>query len=525
MIRPDFGKLAHGTAFGLAILVAAYSALWATACLRDPWPLEFREGAALTTTDLLLTGENPFAVAHQPSRLNVYGIGYPIAVLPFAWLLGNTFFAHRLASLLFLTVAAGLFALLLRTDGASIPAAALGSLFLFSVLVQDLSISARPDGLAFLLMLGALAAAHISQYRPLGLALCGLLSIAGFFTKPYVVVVAPLVGLYLFLFVSKSRAIAFATATGVALVVACELADRRLDCYFTNTFFVHRNFSKLLGLHLASVASNYAVEVFGLLAAAAVLVVGAARTMAHVPAARSKMVDLSANGPALRRALAPPVLYALGAGFALVAVLGGHPGNGLLYWHQLLTPMLLWVVLRRTTPVPLVALARSAVAANLALLLLQSPPLPPDHSEAWAPLDALMASGKRILAPGPLAALALSRGAPVYDNGQTEYADWGGKGNLSRSGAACMEATARFRSEIASQLERRAFDYVILLPGYGPSPTNALGAPLATPEGLHGLYRPAGKLGLPMTFNGLVVAQVWIPTESGVAEPLAAPSP
>ena len=63
-----------------------------------PVPLEYRESAVVMQTRLMLTGENPYDIAHQPLYANAYGFGYYSIVYPFARLFGPGFVVHRAVS-------------------------------------------------------------------------------------------------------------------------------------------------------------------------------------------------------------------------------------------------------------------------------------------------------------------------------------------------------------------------------------------------------------------------------------------
>src|SRR4051812_8085724 len=61
-----------------------------------PYPNTYREGALMTTTEALVRGKNPYALALQPQYTNVYGIVYPLFVWPWAKLFGISMVVHRI---------------------------------------------------------------------------------------------------------------------------------------------------------------------------------------------------------------------------------------------------------------------------------------------------------------------------------------------------------------------------------------------------------------------------------------------
>src|SRR3954471_5698719 len=82
--------------------IALFAFLWLLvlhlAMIVTDAPMEMRDGAMVATTAALLDGRNPFAIDGLMQTGNVYGIGYNLAVLPVAWLLGPGYVAHRLVS-------------------------------------------------------------------------------------------------------------------------------------------------------------------------------------------------------------------------------------------------------------------------------------------------------------------------------------------------------------------------------------------------------------------------------------------
>src|SRR5579862_6722644 len=67
-----------------------------------PYPQEWRESNASAFTQLLIAGKNPYEPALMPSYMNVYGILYHVAVIPFLWLGWPGIVTHRLVAALFL---------------------------------------------------------------------------------------------------------------------------------------------------------------------------------------------------------------------------------------------------------------------------------------------------------------------------------------------------------------------------------------------------------------------------------------
>jgi hypothetical protein len=114
-----------------------------------PYPLEYREGAILFVTDLLLEGENPYALQNMPLAMNVYGINYHLIVYPFARLWGATFLVHRAVSAVFILLSLPIFFVILRRHRAGVLYSLAAVLILYASLLYRYTPLARPDGVGF----------------------------------------------------------------------------------------------------------------------------------------------------------------------------------------------------------------------------------------------------------------------------------------------------------------------------------------------------------------------------------------
>ena len=80
-----FGKrTARILLFAGAAVSIAWAVYFSVVTILMPYQIEFREGTALVLTRILLNGENPFVFGNQPLAMTNYGVGYNLAVLPFA---------------------------------------------------------------------------------------------------------------------------------------------------------------------------------------------------------------------------------------------------------------------------------------------------------------------------------------------------------------------------------------------------------------------------------------------------------
>ena len=89
-----------------------WSVYFALVTISFPHQIFWNEGTAQVQTWFFLHGENPFILENQPFGMNNYGLGYSLAVLPFAALFGNTLLVHRSVTFAFIISSAvtGLYA-------------------------------------------------------------------------------------------------------------------------------------------------------------------------------------------------------------------------------------------------------------------------------------------------------------------------------------------------------------------------------------------------------------------------------
>ena len=196
--------------------------LWARMIL-SPAPQEMREGALVLTTLALLDGRNPYASADPLtaglSGGNLYGILYPLAVAPFALVLGPGLGTHRLVNGLALLVAAGLVWRGARRAGAARLPALLAALLSLAGWLYWVGPTVRPDGVGLALMLGGLVIAAPAPSSPRRFAAALALSLGGFAAKIYFVGGVVIVAAYVALFVSLRRGVALGVAAAVAIAL------------------------------------------------------------------------------------------------------------------------------------------------------------------------------------------------------------------------------------------------------------------------------------------------------------------
>jgi len=496
-------------------LFAVYVATWISFNIFSQFPLEFRENAVFFTADLQNRGENPYALEHRPVFVNVYGMGYYWICYPFTRLFGCDYTVLRLVSCGFTLATCCLLVWALRTDGVSWIFAVVGALFLFVQLGQGLSIVARPDSLGLFLFLASLVIPYRFRFGPFALFSSAALSILGFLTKPYFILGLGLVWLHLFVFQSKSKAILFGVLAGLGLIASIWAINLLYECYFTETFFAPLGDASRSWAHLRRIGGSFLAQNLGLLLIlAAGLFYSAVRRRADISATAQKGTErrcinwtrfhqplVSVQGD-----LASLVLVCNAAVIALA--LGLHPGNDILYYHQLITPFLLWIVVRLAdTTFKQNWLASSLLSLNLLVLWSCAAPLPPDRVAHWRALESLIASRSNVFAAPHLALLAHQSGKTVYDAGQTEYAFAANNYNFTQVSEKYRERNQLFLQKILTKMRNKQFDLIIINTGVCPF------LPL---EELGRYYTPTRVVAAPMPFDSYLrefPLVYWVPNE------------
>ncbi|MFQ3623612.1 MAG: hypothetical protein SNJ73_08710 [Acetobacteraceae bacterium] len=389
---------------GAALAFAAAGFLWLGVVylrmLVSPAPQEMREGALIVTTLALLDFRNPYAPGALAGAGNLYGIVYPLAVLPFAALFGAGLAVHRAVAGLGIALAAWLLHRLLRREGVDRLTAALATALVAAGWLYWVGATVRPDGIGVALMMAAYAVAAPRPEDSRRFALCLALSLLGLATKLYFVFPAGVVAAYVFLFRSWRRGLAFGIATLGGIAATLALLALVLPGYAVLVLGANLAATGYDAGHLLRQSRDWAVFSLPLFAALAAALAGRAR---------------------------PPAFWSfatLAALAALLAALGGHTGAHMSYFFHLLSPPLTLAVLGASRE----AAPRRALVLALPVAMLVNAhwfPLDPDRfsgAEArFAAAERLMAAAEAPLVTTELAAAAALDGQPAPETGHSEY--------------------------------------------------------------------------------------------------------
>ena len=182
-----------------------WSVYFALVTIYFPHQIFWNEGTAQVQTWFFLRGENPFILENQPFGMNNYGLGYSLAVLPFAALFGNTLLVHRSVTFVFiiLSALAGFFTVYRLGKNKLLGLAC--AAFIMIGLITGQGISAFPSATGTFLFLMAILVPFARDFDAKSLFVSILASFTAFYTKPYFVLSFGIVASYLFIFVSKKK--------------------------------------------------------------------------------------------------------------------------------------------------------------------------------------------------------------------------------------------------------------------------------------------------------------------------------
>lgn len=416
-----FGLLDHGgmkSAWALleaSAVVCAFAGLGGLLFLHGVMmttnaPMEMRDGAMLSGVLALMDGRNPYALSGLMETGNVYGIGYPLIVLPFAWLFGASFSTLHFVSGLAMAGASVLVYGWLCGAGVRRLDAALGAGLVYAGLIYYTGAVARPDGVGTFLMLASVEVMRRGDLRPRAFAWGTALAMAGLSCKLYYVWPAFAAATYVFFWRDWRRGLAYGlTAVGATAASLAAMAVL-LPGYVAFVLVANLGATEYVASYLLKQSFDWLI--FDLPLAAALIVLLARRGWGR-------------EGFSLRRD--PGFLNAmagLGA-IAIVGKLGGHPGAHLSYIFQLLSPFAaVWILSLAARDRPALYAFRVALPVMIALNAHWFP-LDPDRfrtaAQDFANARALIDNSRQVLATTEFAGLLALEGKPLVETGHAAY--------------------------------------------------------------------------------------------------------
>jgi hypothetical protein len=511
-------KWVHGVTLTLLFLLLCKLLAFQWSLLGNPFPNEYREGSILLTTQALLDGKNPYALAQQPEYTNVYGILYHLVVYPFAKLFGNSFSVHRSVSAAFAIATCGALVWIQRWMKTPWVINLGASLILYGHLLFYITPLARPDAMGVFLMVLSVILPFRFSYSDRSLIASIVLGILAFLTKPYFILGLAFVITYVFVFQSKGKGLRWAVYATLGFLCAMNAMNAWGETYLNNTFLIHVNVASKSADFLYRQISTYAQCNLGLLS---LLVGGGAFLLWR------ERSPLQPNlKPQLTTLDRPLFQWDMGLfpwcsllSFALFYVsMGRHTGNWLVYLHQLCSPFLL-------LSLAMVGKQLYAERASLRRLLIQGltsgllllnlagvtsaeflPGLPQDYVSAWQTLSAIVAPHQKIFNSPAITSLLLQQGKPITDSGQSEYFIKGAERDEALSSwfpqnAAIIGRNNAYLTQVETDLKNHRYGLVILTHNISP---------ILPEDFLERYYTYAGSIVAPMPAEAFRSKRQWL---------------
>lgn len=432
-INPAFEKLnSHKLARMLLFIGAFISIAWAAyfsiVTIAMPYQIELREGTALVTTKILMGGGNPYVLENQPLGLNVYGIGYSLAVLPFAFLFGNTLLLHRTITFIFILLSALIGATVVYKARKDVSLALGCGAFIMVGLIGQGGIGAFPAAMGSYLFLAAILILFTRSFDTGSLIISALATVVAFYTKPYFVLSFGVAATYLFLFVSKRKSILYSVLFLSLITICCGATRIIFPLYFINVIignvFLAVKSAEVLMDNLRSLFLHF----YPVLALAVIIGVKdlLERKAQNLSGHNAKYIfDFSSFDKPFISCPVNYLFYAFVCSLmAFILVLGSHGGGtGMNYAYQLLTPLFfIWLFTKMNFNNNFRFILVVLLLSNLfgwGLGILNPNMLKQKDSKGWAELFNHIEASSNILNSQVIVSKTVEMGLIPIDSGQT----------------------------------------------------------------------------------------------------------
>lgn len=452
----------------------------------NSFPNEYREGAIILNTHLIVTGGNPYDLANQPVYTNVYGISYHLIVYPFAKLFGTTLPVHRAVSAFFVLASCFVLFLAMRWIKVSLFLSLAATIIFYGHLLFFITPLARPDSLGLFLFLCSILIPWRYNFSLLSLIISILFAILGFLTKPYFVLALPYLTFYIFMFKSKLEGIKYGILSSFFLLVTVIILNNLFECYFNNTFFIHVNVAGSDGNYAIKQLLNYVKYNLGIILILLWFVLNYIVTVLNlnITEVNFKIIKsklrltfnlFNFNKPLIKLNIDLITFCFLVSLFLFYFKLGKHPGSYLVYIHHLISPFIIILVSK------LLKYKRKLNIMFLILILINlfiissSDFLPkPEYSlKEWNNISALISRYQNILNSPAIVSILLEQGKTVYDSGQSEYFVFGGERKsfleiLGVQNEKVKKRNEQFLQNVKKSVVLKEYDLIILTKGNSP---------------------------------------------------------
>jgi len=432
-VKYSFGKLNNPVSRILLFIGAIGSMMWSVyfsvVTIFIPYQIEFREGTALVLSKILMGGGNPFSFENQPLGMNNYGLGYNLAVLPFAMLSGNTLVVHRTVTFAFILLAA-LVVFLSLNKSCKEPVLALAcSAFVMTGLIANGGIGAFPSAMGTFLFYAAVLVPFARLFDRIGLLTSVLVALASFYTKPYFILGFGIVASYLFLFVSKKRSVFFVAQFLFLFVISFLIVRSVFPLYFINTIVgnisnTYRAFEHLVEQLVLLLLYFYPALILALLVFFRWWL--SKRERPSVSHKRGALFNFVVWDQPMVAYSDGYIFYSLVCSLlAFLFILGPHVGTSMSYAYQLVVPLFfIWLFQRISLDAKFANVIALVILFNLYIFgqkTISPNILRQEDPKKWMRLINTVASTSNILNSPVVTSNVVELGLNPVDSGQTNY--------------------------------------------------------------------------------------------------------
>ncbi|MDQ3020672.1 MAG: hypothetical protein M3R36_08890 [Bacteroidota bacterium] len=463
----------------------------------------------------------------QPQNTYVFGFFYPLAVTPFAHIFGNTLFVHRSFVYFFILVTCLLVFYVLIKLKLNFVFAFTAMIILHQSIINAANTAiARPEGLGIFLFTFGIIIPWKWNYSKVSLAASIVLGVLGYLTKPYYILVIPIVAAYLFIFVSKRKSLIYTAVSCIFLLIIITITSLVYPLYLNNTVVYHITDSVYYYSYMKDQIAEYAeINVFLIIIIflSCILIfwkflkrhliktyeqlMKYLRNMFHV----NFNLKITRDEPLIKSRFDLLFVFTLLIILILfIVMLGGHPGN----WHaaylfHLASPLLILVtfqLLEKTSS----KIYKSFAAVLLIITMNIQFKIPKydfdKFTSCFEQMDELIKKSKNTLNSPENVSIMIQENKSVYNSGLSECFT-GEKEKPSILAAASKgvsERMKKFQEEIDGKIIRKEFDLILR--------TKDFYNYLIKDNLLKQNYDLTGTLCAPFIFHETSV-EIWVPKE------------
>lgn len=412
------------------IIGATTSILWslyfARMILATPYQIGFREGAPQVITSMLMKGENFSTFENQPLSYNAYGIGYNAAVLPFAFIFGNTLHIHRWVTFIFvlLSTLTGFGVIFQRVRNLSL--ALTCSAFIMIAFIGWGGIGSAPTTMGIFLFLVAIFIPYLRSFDHSSIFISAIAALIAFYTKAYFVLSFGIVASYIFLFVSKKEALSYFLIFFFLFIVSFIAIRITFPLYFVNVIYGNAGNTFRTFKHLYTQLFWLSVYFFPILLLTVIMFWRKLRTSTSfgIEVTKIKYDILTLSSP-LAEIHLNYYLYTFVISFlAFVIILGSHVGNYLAYAYEIIVPtFLLWFFVNIYEKKALTSFSVLVILINLfywQYITLNPQMLIQRNSVEWKKIYSYLKPSMNILNSPTVTSRLIELGIQPVDSGQTD---------------------------------------------------------------------------------------------------------